>query len=185
MHGRIKGTVLVSAVKALRTQRDKAEPLLSESARRYLHEERVLLASWYPEADGFEIFRAFLLINMPGAGIKAWVEMGRIAALQHSRDHYRHLIAERDTRQLMSQAGVLFKSQHDTGEMIASIERMGEAFVTLSGFGALCSEWSHMICGYLTGLLQATGCANVSVKVIDRDFSKGDASFRMTWTDPA
>ncbi len=183
MHGRIKGSVLVSAVKALRMQREKAEPLLSEAGRRYLNEERVMVGSWYPEQDAFEIFRAFAQLHMPGMGVKAWVEMGRVAALQHSREHYRHLMAERDTQQLMGKAGALFKNQHDTGELTATTEQVGQAAVTLVGFEALCSEWSQMIAGYLTGLVQATGSENVSVRIVERDFAKGDASFAVTWTE--
>ncbi len=50
--------------------------------------------------------------------------------------------------------------------------------------GALYPEWCQMIAGYLTGLVQATGSENVTAKVVERDFVKGNAAFRLSWTEP-
>src|SRR5258708_35757850 len=48
--GKTKGSAVLNAVKLLRARKDDAARLVPPALRHYL-EERVVVASWYPEAD--------------------------------------------------------------------------------------------------------------------------------------
>jgi hypothetical protein len=181
--GRIKGTVLVGCVKALRKRRAEAGPLLSARAQELvLGSERVLPSSWYDEELAFELYRAFARIALGGSSVGTWHEMGRLAALGHAAEIYRHLIRTRDTPRIMTEgAVVLFSAQHDTGKLSSELVAPGEVRVQVKGFGAMCPEWCHMIAGYLVGLAESTGAEKVHVRHVAYDFAAKDASYTVTW----
>lgn len=185
MFGRIKGTVLVACVKALRAKREEAAPLLGESARRFLGEERVLPSSWYDESVAFDLYRAFARLTGGKVGTRTWQEMGRQAATLHAVESYRHVVRARDTASILCQSGIaLFQSQHDTGKLKAVMTGPCSAAIEIQGFGAMCTEWSHMIAGYLRGLVEVTGAQEIDVRIERVDLTKKDAEYTVRWRTP-
>jgi hypothetical protein len=187
MFGRIKGTVIVACVKALRARRDDALPMLGEAAQRFLGPERVLPSSWYDEAVAFELYQAFArLIGGGRSPMRTWHEMGRQAATIHAVESYRHVVQARDTASILCASGVaLFQSQHDTGKLKATMVGTHTAHIEIRGFGAMCSEWSHMIAGYLRGLVEVTGATDIEVRIDSVDLAHKDACFTVSWREPA
>jgi hypothetical protein len=186
VRGRIKGTVIIACVKALRGQRDAAMPYLSERARRFLGDERVLPSSWYEEALAFELYRTYARVAAGGNTMRVWHEMGRQAARIHAAEAYRHVVKARDTASILCTGGpALLHSQHDTGKLTATILEPGQARVEVRDFGPMCSEWSHMLAGYLRGLAEATSAQHIEVRILEVDLAKRDAVFAVAWQEPA
>jgi hypothetical protein len=188
VNGRIKGTVLIDCVKALRNHRDAASPFLSaEKARALvLGNERVLASSWYDETLAFELYRTFARVRLGGAGVRVWHQMGRMAARAHAAAAYKHLVKARETTRIMTEGAVLlFSAQHDTGKLTSEVVKPGEVLVEVKGFGAMCPEWRHMIAGYLVGLAEATGAEHVNVAHHEGDPRAKDAAYTLTWLAPA
>jgi hypothetical protein len=188
VNGRIKGTVLIDCVKALRHFRDDAASFLSSERARalVLGNERVLAASWYDETLAFELYRTFARVRLGGAGVRVWHQMGRLASRAHAEAAYKHLVKARETTRIMTEGAVLlFSAQHDTGKLTSQVVRANEVRVEVKGFGAMCPEWRHMIAGYLVGLAEATGAEQVNVLHHETDPRAKDASYTVTWLAPA
>jgi hypothetical protein len=187
VNGRIKGTVLIDCVKALRNCRDEAASFLSSERARalVLGSERVLAASWYEETLAFELYRTFARARLGGAGVRVWHQMGRLAARAHAAATYKHLIQARDTTRIMTEGAVLlFAAQHDTGKLSSRSSGPNEVEVEVKDFGAMCPEWRHMIAGYLVGLAEATGAEHVGVTHMESDPRSKDASYSVSWSSP-
>ena len=187
MNGRIKGTVLIDCVKALRNCRDEASPFLSSERARaiVLGNERVMAASWYDETLAFELYRTFARVRLGGAGVRVWHQMGRLASRAHAEVTYKHLVKARDTARIMTEGAVLlFSAQHDTGKLTSNLVQPTEVHVEVKGFGAMCPEWRHMIAGYLVGLAEATGAQHVGVTHLESEIGSKDAAYSVSWLGP-
>src|SRR4051794_14322096 len=84
--GRVKGVNMLTAVKALRSNRKRAAEILPPPLHRYL-EERVLVSSWYPEEDLLALLRALGSMLPPAPDPFAF--MGRHTAREHLSGIYR------------------------------------------------------------------------------------------------
>jgi hypothetical protein len=148
----VKGSNLVEVVKLLRRQRDRARAELAPTLHRYL-EERVLVTSWYPEADLVAILR--VAAKWIGTGSSdAFELMGRVAMRDHLRGVYERLLTG-DPTTLPRRVGALWQSQHDTGRLSFHQTGPGRGHFHLEEFGDPSRELCAIICGYLhEGLVQ-------------------------------
>src|SRR6478672_3107837 len=114
----VKGSNVVAAVKMLRAHRDRAVALLPPRYHHYL-DERILVASWYPEGDQIELLRAvsFLLPGTPDP----WMVMGRTTA-------------RGDLKDTLRAASSLWQTFHDTGELKITLEAPNQALAVLRGY---------------------------------------------------
>jgi len=83
--GKTKGTVVLKAVKVLRSRKDEARAHLSESLHHYL-EDRIMVASWYPEEDFFGLLCGCAAL-FPG-GDSAFEMLGAATAQDHADGMY-------------------------------------------------------------------------------------------------
>ena len=122
---RAKGASLLSAVKWLRGNRDQALAALAPNLHHYL-DDRIQVASWYPEQDLIELIRALARI-LPAGGGDVYEQMGRFSARDQLAGVYRHLLEGGDVLSLPRRGLVLWQSQHDSGRLAVAMDARGFA----------------------------------------------------------
>jgi hypothetical protein len=172
---KVKGAAIVDSVRFLRRHKDEARKHLPPELHHYLG-ERVLAASWYPEADLVPLVRAMGRIQ--GVPDAAWFEKaGRLSAQGHSQGIYKHL-ASGDRESLTRRALVLWSSQHDTGRMDMEPEASGKVRVALRDFGMPSREFCALNGGYIAATFEASGCESV---VVEKQSCCVDRAPACTW----
>ena len=177
---RVKGANVLAAVKMLRANRERAIALLPARHHHYL-DERILVSSWYPEADQLELLRAvsFLLPGTPDP----WMMIGRIAARGDLSELYRNMVRPGDLKDALRTFSSLWRTFHDTGELKLSLEEPGRALAALRGYAATTREMCRVIGGYVTEVASvATGRDIRTVKlgcVLD---GAPECTWRLSWT---
>jgi hypothetical protein len=147
----VKGSNLVGVVKLLRRQRKLARAELPPALHRYL-DERVLLTSWYPEADLLAILR--VVAKWIGSdSADAFELMGRAAMRDHLGGVYGRLLTG-DPTTLPRRVGAIWQAQHDTGRLGFHQTGRGRGHFLLEEFGHPSREMCSIICGYLHEALE-------------------------------
>ncbi|MGZ3439763.1 MAG: hypothetical protein ACXVDD_09605 [Polyangia bacterium] len=175
---KVKGANVLAAVKMLRAHRDRAVALLPAQHQHYL-DERILVSSWYPEADQLELLRAvsFLLPGTPDP----WMMIGRIAARGDLSDLYRNMVRPGDLKDALRASSSLWRTFHDTGELKLTLEEPGRVKAVLRGY-ATAREMCRVIGGYVTEV--ATVAAGREIKTVKLGCTldgASECSWRMTW----
>ena len=114
--GKTKGTVVLSAVKLLRSQTEAARRLLPVSLHHYLS-ERIVVASWYPEEHLYELIVAGAAL-LPNQN-QVFEMMGATTC----REHVEGLYADHLKRDPQMRARILWRAQHDTGDFALTQRR--------------------------------------------------------------
>jgi len=177
--GKVKGVNMLTAVKALRIDRERARAVLPPSLHRYL-EERVLVSTWYPETDLLGLLVALGAI-LPAAP-DPFAFMGRHTAHEHLSGIYRGHLRPGQLEQMLAGAGPLWRNYHDTGDMSATIEAPQRARLQLAGFAATSREFCRLLTGYFTELAVCSGAVDVRVTKSECTLDGADACrWRLTW----
>jgi hypothetical protein len=153
-----KGTTLISMVKFLRSQRERAMAVLPESMHGYL-DQRIHASSWYPEADLLELLKAMLQL-VPGSREANLQRMGAAIAREHMEGVYEHLKAHEPTS-FARRAATLWGSQHDSGAPTVTIEAPGRARYEIRGYGHPSREMCAIVEAYFVETLRMAGWADV------------------------
>jgi hypothetical protein len=145
----VKGTAMLDLVRFLRSERERALPLVPPELRHYL-DERVFESRWYPEQDLIPLVR--VCAELAGGDFEKTLHgFGRITARSHlDGGIYAHLGADGDPRSIAIKAVALWSSQHDTGKLRMEIEKDGLASLRVDGY----SHSSPEMCLILTGYFQ-------------------------------
>lgn len=177
-----KGYALVGAVKFLRSQKERAREVLAEERHHYL-EERILGASWYPEADLEALLEAALALR-PGPRDAVLAEMGAFSARQHlDGGVYRHLRFDGEDS-MPRRALALWATQHDTGRWDLRATGPGELLMTIRDFAHPTEILCGINTGYFSEALRLAGA--VDVRAEKRScMARGDAEcvWRVTFRE--
>lgn len=177
---RVKGTNVVSAVKLLRANRERALALLPARLHHYL-EQRVLVSSWYPEEDQIELLRVIAKLMPPRPN--PFLVMGMTTAQADLTGIYRNSLRPDDPQRTLLAAGGLWRNYHDTGEMSASNDGPTGAVVRLRDYRAACSEMCHVVEGYLVGCARTAGARDVRITKLSCCLTRApECSWRLAWT---
>jgi hypothetical protein len=177
---KVKGTNMLSAVKALRAGRESARAVLPTRLHHYL-EERILVSSWYPESDLMGLL-ATLGKLMP-AGNDPFVFMGRTTAREHLAGVYRAHVRPGDLERTLRSGALLWRNYHDTGELTTEFDAPFQAIVRLRDFAATSREFCRLLTGYFTELLDQAGGKTVNVKKLACTLDLApDCQWRLTWS---
>jgi hypothetical protein len=153
-----KGTTLLSMVKFLRSQRERAASVLPSDLHSYL-DQRIQPSSWYPEADLLEMLRAMLSL-LPGDRETNLQRMGAAIAREHMEGVYGHLRAdEPDT--LVRRAVALWGSQHDSGRFQIEIEGPGRARYEVRDYALPSPEMCSIFRAYFVETQRVAGWTGV------------------------
>jgi hypothetical protein len=158
-----KGTTMVTLVKFLRSQRERAQAALPPPLHRYL-DERIHPSSWYPEADLLVLLRAMLGMT-PGSRDAVLGQLGTALAREHLDGIYGHLKvdAQDDPATLTRRCFALWGSQHDTGTIHFEPIAPGSATLEVRDFAFPSAEMCRITTGYLAESLRLGGAATVRV----------------------
>jgi hypothetical protein len=156
-----KGMNFVGMVKFLRGQREASLELLPESLRHYL-DDRISVASWYPEKDMIGLVNVLAKL-MPETDEDPLVMIGRINAREHVKGAYNHLFESPRPESLPLRANALWKSMHDTGEFRVVMSD-SEATAEVSGYADPSPEMCVMIRPYTEELFRASGLKDIFVE---------------------
>src|SRR5262245_41932238 len=110
----IKGTHVLDTVRALRNRREEALEVLPGHLVKYL-DNRILISSWYPEADMVELRKALakLVRNVPDV----WTFFGANAARAQAEKIYRGMVARGDVAQTLRNMPKYWTLYHNTGRL--------------------------------------------------------------------
>jgi hypothetical protein len=161
----VKGTLVTSIVKFLRSQREAAAVFLPDTCQHYL-DERALDSSWYPEADFLELIRAASRL-FPTTRTQALMAIGRESLNLYVRDKkYAELHQFKQLADMPRRLVALWSAQHDTGRMTMQVTSESQATIRLAGFGHPSTELCTVLTGYFTALLSANGSSEPLVEKV-------------------
>jgi hypothetical protein len=157
-----KGASLLGAVKWLRRSRETALGLLPPRLHHYL-DERIQVASWYPEEDLLDLVRALARVLPAGQG-DVYEQMGRVTARDQLAGVYRHLLEGGDALSLPRRGLVLWQSQHDSGRLQVTVQGPGRARVEVSDYGLPSREMCKILLGYTAEMFAIAELPNPRVE---------------------
>jgi hypothetical protein len=161
---RVKGTALIHVVKALRSVKDEARPLLPEHLHRYL-KERILAASWYPLKDLVALVGAVAQViksRQPEFPGDVFTLMGRAVAREDLSGVYAQLLKRGNPQESVLRAASLWRTYFDTGSLSVSLIGPGRARVELDDFGVNSPEMCRVLVGWFSEFAEMTGVGDVS-----------------------
>jgi hypothetical protein len=177
--GRIKGTAIVHVVRALRIQRDRIRATLPPHLHSYL-DEKVRLAGWYPEEDGFDLLRIFATVAPPRDDLWEW--LGSQTAARDLVEIYDSMVRRGDPRGTLEQLDALWRLYHDTGRMAVVQEPGGAVRIELYDFLYGGEDFARLMRGYLAEALRLAGAANPEVTVLHLGDAERPWRWRARWT---
>jgi len=170
--GKTKGSAVLTAVKLLRSQKERARASLPLPLQRYL-EERIVVASWYPEEELLELIRACAaLLSAESDGI--FETMGTWAARTHLEGIYADLLGRGNA----ARARTLWKTQHDTGVLSLRSESPSSAAYELTGWDHASPEYCRLLGGYFAEVHRLGGAASPT---FEHPTCRTSGSDRCTW----
>ncbi|MEM9554850.1 MAG: DUF2378 family protein [Acidobacteriota bacterium] len=178
---KIKGTGLQSVVSALRQRRDHAEPLLPEGLRHYL-DDRLLVASWYPEEDYYGLLRA-LAHFAPKAVRDAWDWMGATSARGDLSGIYAAMVQRNNPWATLQRLPRLWSLYHDTGRVDVGFQGEGRSQVLVWDYSFAHEHFCRLKGGYLRVMLELAGAADPRVKVLRAGTAGHPARWLISWTE--
>jgi hypothetical protein len=160
--GKIKGTVLITVIKFLRSRKEEGKKATPEHLHHYL-ESRILAANWYPEYDYLELLRATASLFDPGPGIDRWEELGRFAACSYIDEAYQILIRKGDAAGTLKNFGLLWELRHDTGKAEVTSLLPGTALIKIRDYILVDEELCRAIQGTIRGMLESAGIEGIQI----------------------
>lgn len=176
----VKGTLVSGVVKALRSDSERALPLLAPSLRHYLT-DRILPTAWYPEHEFWAMVDVTAQLAPPD--VDAYRELGRSEAHVHVETVYSALshIAEADPPRLLHRLTHLWPLQHDTGKLSVKTVSPNEAHVEIVDYAIVSETACRMITGYCEGLFEWIGMNVTIEKLHCRGLGDAECTWRIRW----
>jgi hypothetical protein len=174
-----KGAHVLNAVKVLRSQRERALTLLPSHLHKYL-EHRILPSSWYPLEEHIGLLQA--VVKMMPAGPDVWFTMGRGTAQMDLAGIYRHFLRVGDPQLSLGSMGGLWRSAHDSGEVVITPDGPCAAIMTVRDFNLRSRDFCKLISGYLAEVATLAGGQQVqSSHSSCRAEGAATCIWRVTW----
>jgi uncharacterized protein (TIGR02265 family) len=178
-----KGAHVLSAVKVLRANRERASMLLPDSLQKYL-EQRILASSWYPLAEHLGLLKAIVQL-WPAAG-DTWQMMGRATAQADLGGIYKTHLKPGDPARSLESMAALWRLVHDTGEAIITLDGPTSATLTLVDFELRSRDFCRVTTGYIIEVLTLAGARDSKVT---HSSCRGDGAdeciWQATWRPPS
>lgn len=173
---RAKGTVVVPAVKYLRSRREEALALLPPELHHYL-DNRILEVSWYPESDLLTLIRVMIEL-LPGTMQSIVQAIGQTAAQEHREGVYSHLLQGGPTP---AATFALWSSMHDTGRLMARRDGDDALCIDLIGYEHPSPEMCLMVEAYILESMALDGIAPDMAKLCCQRDAGDRCSWRCSW----
>lgn len=172
----IKGSNVLMVVKALRKARAFAEPLLTPQLRPYLS-RRVLVGSWYPEADHYALLRVLVRL-MPEKPPECWRSIGRDGARGHVAGPYAGMVLGGPLAYVRS-LPAQWRLHHTTGDWETAALGDKHHRLSLSSYAVGMPEIGAIMEGYFVEVLKLAGAAAPHAACLDQGPSA--ATWEIHW----
>lgn len=159
--GQIKGVAVIDAVKALRKLRAVALAVLPEHVHSYL-DTRILISSWYSEADFLELLRGLEKV-IPDPGMDKFEWIGRLGARSDFTGVYAGTILKGRPLETLRRYPRMWRLYHDSGKVEVEAGETGGQ-VTISHYLVTFEEFCRVQNGHFAELLTLVGAADVTVR---------------------
>lgn len=165
---RAKGTIVAEVVKFLRRNREAACARLPEALHHYLS-ERLLPSSWYPEEDLLRLLHVMVEF-MPGSGSSVWRRIGHQTVELHASGSYENILGGREGADMADRSSalrriqVLWRSQHDTGQVVVTEQDAARCRVDLRDYALPSAEMCAIVTGYIERAIELMGVGDATVE---------------------
>lgn len=157
---KIKGTAISTVVRLLKEQGSLAE--IPEPLKPYL-EERVLVASWYPEEDFLSLLRA-LAQSRPSAEKDSWLWMGRSMAHVDLLQIYSSMVQKGSPMGTLQRLPRLWRLYHNSGRADVGQLDPSRAQIQVADYAYADEDFCRWMKGYIAEMLKIGGARSVQVK---------------------
>ena len=157
---KIKGTAISTVVRLLKDQGSLAE--VPESLSPYL-DERVLVASWYPEEDFFSLLQA-LAQSRPSTEKDPWPWMGRSIAHVDLLQIYSSMVQKGSPMGTLQRLPRLWRLYHNSGRADVGQVDSNRAQIQVADYAYADEEFCRWMKGYIAEMLRIGGARAVQVK---------------------
>jgi hypothetical protein len=159
----VKGTLLLSTIKALRAAPEDVRAGVPPELSRYLT-ERVLVSNWYPTEDWKALLR--ILVAHFGGTRETWVHVGLIGAQALLSTVYQGLVRKGNARATLSGLHEFCRLHHDSGRTEVTFTGPGSARIELSDWAPACEELCAANEGYVRGAFQLAMDRDLTLKKV-------------------
>lgn len=160
--GKIKGSVIVKLVQALRARKEQAREALPERLHHYLSRQ-ILATQWFDETDYRELLVALAKL-LPDVGMDTFEFMGRDAAKTDYRGIYKSFVHRGDPAATLESLQRMWRLHHDNGEIEIRFEGPRRAVVELHDYCLPSREICQSNRGYVWQILTEGGAEEISVE---------------------
>jgi hypothetical protein len=150
-----KGTVVLKAVKVLRARKQESLAILPKALHHYL-EERIVVASWYPENEFYGLLAGCAALYPEVEN--NWEMLGAATAADHAEGMYTDIVK----RDAASRAKIMWKTQHDTGDLVVTAQTANSATYELRDWTSASPNYCRVVGGYFSELHRFDGAAEPS-----------------------
>lgn len=180
---RIKGTGMLGVVKTLRHNKGLARKLLPVHLHYYL-EERIIASGWYPVDDFLTILKTVSKI-VPMSNDEFYELVGRTSAIEDLNGVYHEFRCDGDPLGMLKAGILAWRSYHDTGRILVTLESETSARVDLVGYETVSEEMCAINTAWIDEELRLAGARDVEV-THTRCCCRGDPLCRWEtkWTAP-
>lgn len=181
MSGQVKGAQLVNTLKALRTQRERAQRHLPPELHHYL-EERVMVSSWYPETDYKKLLHALGRVLEGQVKGNVWRFIGESGAKNDTQGAYATTVRLGDPAATLQMIARAWSLHHDAGRVVVKPDGPRSALIELHDYAVIDAKLAEINAGYACGLLRAAGARGVEARVLGAPPSEeGPTVIEVTW----
>lgn len=178
--GKIKGSAVVHAVRALRHFRAKSEATLPRRLHKYL-DTQILVSQWYPDDDFLELLEGLtrVLPTMPG---DVWAWIGAQAAESNFAGVYAALVRPGDPAATLRRYPRIWRMHHDAGEAIVRQEEAGRGELEISHHMVEHEGFCRVESGHVIKLLQLAGAESVKASYRAVATPRSPAIWDVAWS---
>lgn len=175
--GKAKGSVVLSAVTLLKGAKEAGRNAVPAKLLKYL-DERIVVASWYPEDDLYQLILA-CAATFPTQSDSVFEAMGAGTAHFHLERVYADLMKKDPA----ARARIIWKAQHDTGDMTVAEETPASITYDLLGWEHASPKYCRVVGGYFAEIQRMVGARKpVFTHPICRSSGGDRCRFVVTWS---
>jgi hypothetical protein len=180
---KLKGSLIIGLVKALRFRRADAETAVPAQLQHYLS-ERVLAGSWYPEEDYVGLCK--VLARLMAGTPDAWATFGTVAARGVLDSVYRAMIIPGSPARTLLGVPRYWAHYHTTGRLEVTLDGDAAARIEIFDYASSSPEICRSIGAFYTEVLKTAGGREVRlVKQACRASGEPRCLWDARWLPPA
>ena len=165
--GRIKGTAVLSVVKALKVLGKERVAAEAPPAVAHYLDERILPSSWYSEDDHLALLRLLgrlIQTSLSEQQEDVFVWMGRNSAQTDMSTVYSSLVSTASPETAFRRGGTLWQAYHDSGSLQITMTGPSKGTAELTDYPGSAPEVCRVLTGWLAGFVQTAGGKDVKVR---------------------